>query len=236
MTNITKEQLELIRSEVLHLQDEHLRFVSKDNAKVIKHHTQDILTKLNELLTPTQSVIPENSVKAVQETRCPPKVGQSGEINQDVTKLGEIQTFTQSVGGEFDRDLMDLVSIANHTKAGQVTHKIAELMDKYRPYLSRNASGEVECGCANPNGNVALTYLGGCGKSLKMKDAYRCGGCGGWFHKECLYKHFEQEKEHDYGRVKAVEEFVAWVVVNKNDLEIAHDLEEYKKIGGNNVR
>lgn len=61
---------------------------------------------------------------------------------------------------------------------------------------------KVKCGDANPKGNIALTYKGGCGKELDMKDAYRCTGCGGWFHKECLIKHFEMEKDHDWGREK----------------------------------
>lgn len=58
----------------------------------------------------------------------------------------------------------------------------------------------VTCGDANPGGNVALEYKGGCGEELEMKDAYRCAGCGGWFHLDCLKKHFELEKDHDYHR------------------------------------
>lgn len=59
---------------------------------------------------------------------------------------------------------------------------------------------KVKCGDANPNGNIALNYKGGCGKELDMKDAYRCTGCGGWFHLDCILKHFKLEKEHDVGR------------------------------------
>lgn len=58
----------------------------------------------------------------------------------------------------------------------------------------------IQCGNANPNGNVSLFYKGGCKQKLKKSEAYRCVGCGGWFHKECILKHFELEKEHDYGR------------------------------------
>jgi len=61
-------------------------------------------------------------------------------------------------------------------------------------------SPSVECGNANPNGNVALNFKGGCGQKLELKDAYRCTGCGGWFHKDCIFKHFDLEKEHDWGR------------------------------------
>ena len=50
---------------------------------------------------------------------------------------------------------------------------------------------KVECGNANPKGNVALSFKGGCGKKLDIKDAYRCVGCGGWFHKECIKSRFK---------------------------------------------
>lgn len=57
-----------------------------------------------------------------------------------------------------------------------------------------------ECGDANPKGNIAFTFKGGCLKEVFIKEAYRCTGCGGWFHKQCILKHFELEKEHDFGR------------------------------------
>ena len=60
----------------------------------------------------------------------------------------------------------------------------------------------MKCGDANPKGNVALFYKGGCKKHLALKDAYRCTGCGGMFHKECILKHFELEKNDDWGRQK----------------------------------
>lgn len=59
---------------------------------------------------------------------------------------------------------------------------------------------QVECGNANPNGNVLLVYKGGCNKNLPITDAYRCAGCNGWFHKDCLLEHFKLEKAHDWGR------------------------------------
>lgn len=59
---------------------------------------------------------------------------------------------------------------------------------------------KIECGDANPKGNVRFTYKGGCRKEIDIIEAYRCVGCGSWFHKECILKHFELEKEHDYGR------------------------------------
>jgi len=59
---------------------------------------------------------------------------------------------------------------------------------------------KTKCGNANPKGNIALKYKGGCGKELDIKDAYRCVGCGGWFHKDCIIEHFKQEKSHDWGR------------------------------------
>lgn len=63
-----------------------------------------------------------------------------------------------------------------------------------------NQKIEKECGNANPKGNIALTYKGGCGKQIDIENAYRRTGCGGWFHKECILKHFKLEKDHDWGR------------------------------------
>jgi hypothetical protein len=59
---------------------------------------------------------------------------------------------------------------------------------------------KVRCGDANPNGNVWFLFKGGCGKDLDIKDAYRCTGCGGFFHLDCIFKHFELEEGHDYAR------------------------------------
>lgn len=58
----------------------------------------------------------------------------------------------------------------------------------------------IKCGDANPNGNVFAFFKGGCKKMIDKLEAYRCTECGGWFHKECILKHFELEKEHDWGR------------------------------------
>lgn len=59
---------------------------------------------------------------------------------------------------------------------------------------------KLKCGDANPKGNVELTYKGGCRKELDIIEAYRCVGCGGYFHKKCIIDHFKLEKEHDFGR------------------------------------
>lgn len=59
---------------------------------------------------------------------------------------------------------------------------------------------KVRCGDANPKGNIWMLFKGGCGKDLDIKDAYRCTGCGGFFHLECIFKHFELESGHDYAR------------------------------------
>ncbi len=59
---------------------------------------------------------------------------------------------------------------------------------------------KVICGDANPGGNIAMTSKGGCGKELELIDAYRCTGCGVHFHLDCIYKHFEEEENHDVAR------------------------------------
>lgn len=56
------------------------------------------------------------------------------------------------------------------------------------------------CGDANPKGNVMMLYKGSCGKELDITEAYRCVGCGGWFHLDCILKHFELEEGHDTAR------------------------------------
>ena len=59
---------------------------------------------------------------------------------------------------------------------------------------------KVLCGDANPKGNIELTRKGGCRKELDIKDAYRCTGCGSWFHKKCIIEHFKLEEKCDWGR------------------------------------
>lgn len=59
---------------------------------------------------------------------------------------------------------------------------------------------KLKCGDANPSGNVSFLFKGGCGKMVEIKDAYRCTGCGGWFHLDCILKHFEEEEGHDNAR------------------------------------
>lgn len=59
---------------------------------------------------------------------------------------------------------------------------------------------KIICGDANQKGNIQITYKGGCRQEVDIKDAYRCVGCGGWFHLDCILKHFELEKDHDVAR------------------------------------
>ncbi len=59
---------------------------------------------------------------------------------------------------------------------------------------------KIKCGDANPHRNIAMTSKGGCGKKLDILDAYRCTGCGVYFHLDCIYKHFEEEENHDVAR------------------------------------
>lgn len=83
---------------------------------------------------------------------------------------------------------------------------------------------KVKCGDANPKGNIALKYKGGCGEELNMEDAYRCTGCGGWFHKECILKHFKLERKHDVGRNDLKKE-----IINIINNKIYHELWESGK-------
>lgn len=69
----------------------------------------------------------------------------------------------------------------------------------------------VECGNANPKGNVALTFKGGCMKKFDIELAYRCTGCHGWFHGDCILKHFQLEESHDWGRKQEREKVIKWI-------------------------
>ena len=55
-----------------------------------------------------------------------------------------------------------------------------------------------ECGQAGIG--ISLIMKGGCGKEVEMEKAFRCIGCGKWFHLECIYKHFELEEGQDNAR------------------------------------
>ena len=91
---------------------------------------------------------------------------------------------------------------------------------------------EINCGDANPKGNIALTYKGGCGKNGLKTEMYRCTGCDGWFHKDCLIEHFKQEKLHDWGR-KAEREKIKkdlLKIADKGELEqLRLEVENYFK-------
>ena len=60
--------------------------------------------------------------------------------------------------------------------------------------------------CGEAGGNVELWYRGGCKQELDKTEAYRCTGCGAWFHLDCIQKHFEEEKAHDTSVKKAKRE------------------------------
>jgi len=54
--------------------------------------------------------------------------------------------------------------------------------------------------CGNASDNLYLTFKGGCRKELTYQECYRCTGCGGRFHKDCILEHFKLEAKHDWGR------------------------------------
>lgn len=73
-------------------------------------------------------------------------------------------------------------------------------MEKARKIAHEHAHDPMHthyiCGDANPNGNVQFTYRGGCRKQLCIVESYRCTGCGGRFHRDCIFNHFQQELKH----------------------------------------
>lgn len=66
------------------------------------------------------------------------------------------------------------------------------------------------CGDANPNGGIQFFFKGGCKNHLKAKDSYKCLGCDGEFHRDCLFTHFELEENQDYSRyaLKQIEKII----------------------------
>ena len=83
---------------------------------------------------------------------------------------------------------------------------------------------KIICGDANPKGNVYLTAKGGCRKELDIKDAYRCTGCGVWFHRDCIFKHFEQEEGHSVAHNALAE--IKKIVLEKSEVNCGIDILE----------
>lgn len=54
--------------------------------------------------------------------------------------------------------------------------------------------------CGNAGNGIYLTFKGGCHEELTYNECYRCTGCGGRFHKDCIMEHFKLESNHDWGR------------------------------------
>lgn len=48
--------------------------------------------------------------------------------------------------------------------------------------------------CGNAAEGISLLMAGACGKEVKLEEAYRCTGCGKWFHFDCMFNHFELDK------------------------------------------
>lgn len=63
--------------------------------------------------------------------------------------------------------------------------------------------------CGNASDSFYLTFKGGCREQVAYVDAYRCTGCGGRFHKDCILEHFKLEAGHDWGRQEERETLLA---------------------------
>lgn len=89
-----------------------------------------------------------------------------------------------------------------------------------------------KCGDANPNGNISLFRKGACNEDLLLADAYRCTGCNSWFHKDCIFKHFELEKKHDWGRQKERKELIkqvdAIIYSSRNESVVREQWENFR--------
>lgn len=93
---------------------------------------------------------------------------------------------------------------------------------------------KIKCGDANPNGNIYAFYKGGCEKEINKIESYRCTGCGGWFHKECILKHFKLEKKHDWGRIEEQNRIINMIdakyIENASEELLYYEWNQLKKI------
>ena len=48
--------------------------------------------------------------------------------------------------------------------------------------------------CGQAGEGISLLMVGACGKDVELEEAYRCTGCGKWFHFDCIFNHFELDK------------------------------------------
>jgi hypothetical protein len=87
---------------------------------------------------------------------------------------------------------------------------------------------KIKCGDANPGGNVFMRFKGGCGEELDIRDAYRCTGCGGFFHLDCIFKHFELENKHDYAH-NSLRRLAKFIKKRLTDKDVASALRLIKK-------
>ena len=78
-----------------------------------------------------------------------------------------------------------------------------------------NIKAPFLCGDANPGGNISFYFKGGCKKAIPLKDAFRCTGCGGWFHHQCIFEHFESEEGHSRAHF-ALRQIKDFLKQNKN--------------------
>lgn len=50
--------------------------------------------------------------------------------------------------------------------------------------------------CWEVKWDFVLWYRWWCKKELDIKDAYRCTWCWWYFHRDCIFEHFEKEEWH----------------------------------------
>lgn len=81
--------------------------------------------------------------------------------------------------------------------------------------------------CGNASDSIYLTFKGGCRLPMEIEDTYRCTGCGGRFHKDCILQHFELETEHDWGRQQEREAMRAVIDDARANLTNEDDVRPY---------
>lgn len=63
--------------------------------------------------------------------------------------------------------------------------------------------------CGQAGSGISLLMKGACGKEVDIEEAFRCTGCGKWFHLDCIFSHFELEEEASraHNALKKIKEY-----------------------------
>ncbi len=120
-------------------------------------------------------------------------------------KLTHVVTYGRTVldndlaaqAGNLFRQAMcwDASKMIDPLRVVKLKKQITALEERLKNADELNAELEADgyvCGAlVQNNGNI---FKGGCGENVPIHDSYRCADCTASFHRECIQKHFKNEK------------------------------------------